>query len=659
MVNNMNRHFSILFFFATAVYAQTSRPVPPQGIEVPAADQKQLEAALTRLAAKIAKLPPSPLLADVRIFHDAVRYALTYNEFLKAEEIFKARELLTQGEQRADALAKGDAPWTRQTGLVVRGYESRIDGSAQPYGLVIPENWSPKVPHKWRLDAWFHGRSETLTEVNFLWDRQHQAGQFLPPDAIVLHLYGRYCNANKMAGEVDLFEAIADMQKKYRIDSNRIAVRGFSMGGAAAWHIAAHHAGRWAAAAPGAGFSETAVFLNVFQNEKVAPPWWEKKLWRMYDATEYAANLYNLPVVAYSGEKDRQKQAADIMAEYMAKEGLTLTHIIGPATGHSYHPDSIPEINRRMDAIMARGRDPYPRQIRFTTYTLRYNRMKWVVVDAMDKHWEKARVDANVTGAHGIELKTENVAALSLDFASGASPLAPGEARISIDGQTVVVPGPESDRSWHPMLVRSAGKWSAGAPQGTELRKRHGLQGPIDDAFWNRFIMVKPTGTGMNAEVSSWADAEMKHAIKEWRRQFRGEAIVKSDSEITNADIASSNLVLWGDPQSNKVLERIAGKLPVKWTRDAITAGSQTFPAATHAAILIYPNPLNPKKYVVLNSGFTFREYDYLNNARQISKLGDYAVVETTTPPDDRYPGKIVLGGFFGERWELLARHGQ
>jgi pimeloyl-ACP methyl ester carboxylesterase len=657
MGNKMNRILLVLLLSAGCATAQ-SRPVPPPGIEVPAADRKALETALARLSAKIARLPASPLVPDVRIFHDAVRYALVYNEFLKPEEMMKARDLLAQGEQRADALAKGDAPWTRQTGLVVRGYESKIDGSAQPYGLVIPANWSASVPHKWRVDAWFHGRSEVLTEVNFLWERQRNAGQFTPADTIVLHLYGRYCNANKMAGEVDLFEALADVKEKYRVDDNRIAVRGFSMGGAAAWHFATHHAGQWAAAAPGAGFAETPVFLDVFQHEKVNPPWWEKKLWKMYDATEYAANLYNLPVVAYSGEKDSQKQAADIMADYMAKEGLTMTHIIGPGMGHAYHPDSIVEINRRMDAILARGRDPYPNRIRFTTYTLRYNRMKWVVADALEKHWEKARVEANVTGEHGVELKTQNVAALSLVFASGFSPLAPGEARISIDGQTVTVAGPESDRSWHARLRKVAGKWSAGAPAG-ELRKKHGLQGPIDDAFWNRFVMVKPTGTALHSAVAKWAEGEMNHAIQEWRRQYRGEAIVKADAEITDADIASSNLVLWGDPQSNKVLARIADKLPVKWTGEKVTAGAQSFPASTHAAILIYPNPLNPEKYVVLNSGFTFREYDYLNNARQISKLGDYAVVDITTPPDDRYPGKIVLGGFFGERWELLANHGQ
>ena len=68
---------------------------------------------------------------------------------------------------------------------------------------------------------------------------------------------------------------------------------------------------------------------------------------------------------------------------------------------------------------------------------------------------------------------------------------------------------------------------------------------------------------------------------------------------------------------------------------------------------MIYPNPLNPKRYVVLNSGFTFREADYLSNARQTPKLPDYAIVDISVPPDYRRPGRVVLAGFFGENWEL------
>src|SRR6185295_1215433 len=159
-------------------------------------------------------------------------------------------ELLRIGQERAEALLAGKAPWARATGLVVRGYRSRIDDSIQPYGLVVPPNWSPDSQRKWRLDAWFHGRNETLSEVNFLVERQSRPGEFTPADTIVLHLYGRYCNANKLAGEIDLFEALDAVKRQYQIDANRIVIRGFSMGGAAAWQFGAHYAGLWAATAP-------------------------------------------------------------------------------------------------------------------------------------------------------------------------------------------------------------------------------------------------------------------------------------------------------------------------------------------------------------------------------------------------------------------------
>jgi len=142
--------------------------------------------------------------------------------------------------------------------------------------------------------------------------------------------------------------------------------------------------------------------------------------------------------------------------------------------------------------------------------------------------------------------------------------------------------------------------------------------------------------------------------MEHWRRQFRGDARVKDDSAVTDADIAAHNLVLWGDPASNKLLSRILEHLPVRWDSQSVRIGTVSFSAAQHVPALIYPNPLNPKKYVVLNSGFTFREYDYLNNARQVPKLPDFAIVDLNLPVSPRYPGGIATAGFFGERWELL-----
>jgi hypothetical protein len=184
------------------------------------------------------------------------------------------------------------------------------------------------------------------------------------------------------------------------------------------------------------------------------------------------------------------------------------------------------------------------------------------------------------------------------------------------------------------------------------------LQGPIDDAFLDSFVFVTPTGQPLNEKVGNWAAAEAEHAVTHWRKQFRGEARVKRDPDVTDADIADSNLVLWGDPSSNRVLARIADKLPIRWSAERVELGDSRFPAANHVAAFIYPNPLNPRRYVVVNSGFTFREFDYLNNARQVPKLPDYAVIDVSVPPGPRAPGGIVKAGFFGEQWQLLPDDG-
>ena len=154
-------------------------------------------------------------------------------------------------------------------------------------------------------------------------------------------------------------------------------------------------------------------------------------------------------------------------------------------------------------------------------------------------------------------------------------------------------------------------------------------------------------------EVGAWAKAEFDRAVEQWRRQYRGDARVKDDTAVTDADLAVHNVVVWGDPKSNALLGRLADRLPIHWTADGVRVGTTNFSAANHVPVLVYPNPLNPHRYVVVNSGFTFREYDYLNNARQTAKLPDWAVVDITTPPGSRWPGKIATAGFFGERWEL------
>ena len=264
----------------------------------------------------------------------------------------------------------------------------------RPYGLVIPSNYQADGEKSVRLDIWFHGRGETLSETNFIDKQTKVVGYYAPQDTIVLHPYGRYSNAFKFAGEIDVLEAMEHVKSQYRINNDLISVRGFSMGGAGCWQFAHLYSDQWFAATPGAGFSETPEFLKSFQNETLQPYWWEEKLWRWYDTDDNAINLAHVPLIAYSGENDIQKQAADVMEIALAKEGIDLVHIIGPKTGHRIHQDSQKIIEEKMYSLARVGNDKLPLTVNKITHSLKYNRQYWLSITGIKEHWEPARVKA-------------------------------------------------------------------------------------------------------------------------------------------------------------------------------------------------------------------------------------------------------------------------
>ena len=642
---------------------------PPPGIPIPLETRVELEEGVAELAKAIEELKRQSVsnptirefLPDVVIYYNAVHYALEHDQFYREKDpndFEIAAEYLRKGMERAIYLKEGQAPWTRQTGLVVRGYVSNIDDSVQPYGLEIPGDYNFESQEPGRLDIWYHGRNNQLSELRFLHDRETKPGRFHSKGTIVLHPFGRYCNANKFVGEIDTFEAIEAVGNHYPIDPDRISVRGFSMGGAATWHMAAHHAGRWAAAAPGAGFSETAVYANVMSKDPL-PTWYEKTLFQLYDATEYAANLFHCPTIAYSGSEDKQKQAADIMETYLQREGLDLIHIVGEGMGHKYDDASINAINAQMDAWLSSPKDRHPQSIRFTTRTLRYSSMLWLTVDALDEHWKRSDIRADVVEGRSIRVDTTNIRGFSIDFPPQFNPFKRAEyPTVNIDGQRINLPKSAGNGAIALSFRRHNDKWilATGESYSKSLEKRPGLQGPIDDAFMSRFLFVLPTGKSRSPEFASWVESESKDAILQWWHQFRGEARVKLDSQITEEDIAESNLVLWGDPDSNQVLSLIVNDLPIEWTDRRFSLNGESYEQSSTAPAIIYPNPLSPKRYVVLNSGFTFSAFSGGTNSLQVPKLPDWSVISLSVSRDERHPKGILDAGFFDEFWQFKAK---
>ena len=125
---------------------------------------------------------------------------------------------------------------------------------------------------------------------------------------------------------------------------------------------------------------------------------------------------------------------------------------------------------------------------------------------------------------------------------------------------------------------------------------------------------------------------------------------MKDDKDVTAADLAKYHVVLFGDPGSNRLLTKLIGKLPVKWTRETVTFAGKEYSSKECYPALIYPNPLNPAKYVVLNTGLTITDRDY-NGDHGMPQWGDYAIVKAT--PNSDLP-EMQVAGLFDEHWQLV-----
>ncbi len=596
------------------------RTLPPQA---PALSAELADPLRQRVNALRTAIPAGDLAPDVEVFAKAVDLALVNGEFFKPGDEKKAATLLDEGEKRLAALKTKKSPWTTSTGSTVRGFRSAIDGSVQPYGVEVPASatGTKKVP----LYVWLHGRGDTDTDMHFMAGRLKGKGQFQSQDAIIIHPFGRHCLGFKSAGEIDVLEAVEHACSHYPVDRNKIALMGFSMGGAGAWHIGAHYTERWAVVHAGAGFVDVRRYQKA---DPAALPPWEVTLWGAYDVPDYCRNFFNVPLIAYSGEIDPQKASADIMEEELKKEGYELKRVIGKQMGHKYSPEGLKEVQQFIDASLAKA--PLPAEdIHFQTRTLRYHTMKWLDVLGLGEHWQDARVDGGLK-AGVVTLATKNVTALNITTKATA---------VTLDGQKLPPSAVGYTRD-------ASGKWAAtvAAAPGT-LRKRPGLQGPIDDAFMTPFLVVTPSGTCADPAVEAWVQSELAHFQKRWREVFRGTLRMIKDTEVTQDDVKSFSLVLWGDVKSNSLIAKIFPLLPPLPGAGGFTGSS--------LPVMIHPNPLIPGRYVVINSGPTFREAHDKTNSLQNPKLPDWALLDLSSPPTAAAAGKVVKAGFFDEQWKV------
>jgi dienelactone hydrolase len=664
-------------------------PPDPAAIAASAAELEQLRNAIESLKSRreLQTASGEALLADVRVYEKAAAWMLRFNEFPKPDALDRLRAVLAEGKRRVERLQAGQPDWHLRPGTSIRGYVSAIDGTHQPFAVTLPAGVEPASSKRWPLHVVLHGRADDMNEVSFI-TRMDGRGPGAskderPGDWIQLDVYGRGNNAYRWAGETDVFEAMAAVRQRFRIDEDRVVLHGFSMGGAGAWHLGLHHPHLWCSVGAGAGFVD---FYNYQKKNPDSPqdrlPFAQNQTLRIYDAVPWALNLANVPFVTYGGEKDPQLLASTTMQQAAEQQGVPLRLIVGAGMGHAFDPASRREFMEFHEQATKTGRPRFGERgrIRFTTTTLRYNRCDWLAIMEFQQEGKSAVVETERDSDGTIRIKTQNVALFT-----AAREIA---EQIGIDGTLLdcrTAAGELLPEVWY---RRTGTSWvvldyqeSRGVSRNPDISKRPGLQGPIDDAFMSAFVCVRGTARPLQPRTAAWADKQLSTFQQEFSKWMRGEARVVNDVDVTEELLSANHVILFGDPGSNLLLRTILAavpdansppaevrpipalppidskvieKLPFRWDAEKLMIGGQSWPADSHALCLVFPNPFNRNKYMVVNTGHTFSERDFrASNAWLFPRFGDAAVLKLSDPGAESAQPELVWSDVFGTDWKL------
>jgi len=630
--------------------------------------RKKTEELRAAVAALNEKKIPDDVLIEVEIFLKAAENIVRFEEWFAKDSVKWTLTTLDRGLERAKQAAERDfrriadhtakdLAWQRTKGTwIIKAYRSRVDNSIQPYSVLLPEEYGKDWDKQWPIDVILHGRDTSITEAKFIATHDGRGGP-APKDRILLEVYGRGNNAYRWAGETDVFEAVeafgirpSGKGSRHLLDDSRIVLRGFSMGGAGTWHLGLHHPDRFCVIGPGAGFTTTHGYIGGLPAKL---PDYQEKCLHIYDAVDYAENVFNVPVVAYSGELDEQKAAADNIEKLLKgfKEPVRFTHLIGPGLKHEMPKPWQDRAELEYGKYREGGRKEKPERIRLVTYTPQYGSCDWVNVFALERMYEKAVIDASWT-AKSVTVTTQNVR----EFSAATS----DDGEIVVDGQKVRIKDGDSGG-----LEKKNGKWGFipdNPPNWVRVKerlfKRRLQSGPIDDAFRSYFCVVNPSRPGWSEATDKHSRAALQEFAAAWDRYFRGKIPMGQTIEIQPTSVVdfknAPHVILFGDPLSNPQIAKVLPKLPIKWTKEKLNVNGVQYDSRTHLPVLIYPHPDYDNRYLVLNSGHTFKEADLKGtNALLYPRLGDWAVIKPTPTAKDPAAYEVVAAGLFDENWQF------
>lgn len=666
---------AFVFVIALACGAQCAAQAPPYGPyraapTRPGRTPAQLRAALQQVDDTVAA---AERRSDVfRTCFPLARLALKKAELAQPYAGAPVGSYVEEGFEFLARLERGEEVRAKPGTVHEGAYVAANDGTVQPYFLYLPEQY--KADCQWPLIVFLHGYVPSISVLRPWVLGETTCSIAARYGCAVLIPYGRRNTDFQGVGEIDVLETIDLVTELYALDPDRVLLSGTSMGGAGAWNLMLRHPGRFAGAAPISGQTDMHAWWP-----RVLPDWPAKRSdlipFRRFmvewdNPVDFPENARGQAIFVQHGELDHliPVEQSREMVRRAAGKGIRIFYHEFVGQGHYIYWDD--ECFVKSWRWLARLPPPSPPQhLSFTTYSLEYNRAFYVTVTDFEQWGIPAHVECRIPAQADthFEVAARNVAAFEIDVRACPIPVRERYVLV-VNGRRRELPVENGERLvWRRPRTQpeqgDARPVPPEAPDGEQAtpaeppaarwppRKRHGLSGPIEEAFDTPFLGV--VGTDGGEELRNRAQDNAARWAREWDAFADGKPRFKTDADVTEDDIQRFNLILFGTPESNSVLARMAAKLPVKIGDRSYAMGEESWEGPTLGLVFCYPNPLAPGRYVVVYSGTLYGER--LSNNHKHDLLPDFLVFR-----GDRFSfdgtNEHVVGGFFDMNWTPAPR---
>jgi predicted esterase len=539
------------------------------------------------------------------------------------------------------ALAGGKNSPPPRTGLIELAYLSDIDGSAQPYYLYVPEKLDLAKPAP--LLLFLHGYVGDLDKVNWFDQTVPESAKKMAEKlgGVLLSPFARSNTDFQGIGERDVMKTIELAKRDYEIDAGRVYLTGASMGASGVWTIGAHTPDAFAAIVPASGRTDYNLWQKV--DRGVLAQYKQLIVDRDFAIT-LQPNFRNLPVWAFHGEEDMLVDPEQSRRMIAALSGLKFEALYEEfPKGDHWTCFNAYDSEKLAAWLGTKKLASRPDHVSYRTYHPRFNRAYWVTIDDFMEFGKPAEIEAKVESAWLISVRAENVARFTLNVATAF--FLQQDLQVRLPDGRLIKPTANKDglATFTPIQIGEA-------PAG-DLRKRGEVSGPVYEAYQRPFCMV--FGTLGDAGAAEQTKIDAGKAALEWYDFAAGVPRVKRDTSVTDEDIQKYNLILFGTPKTNRMIQRIADRLPIGIDEGKFTVGGKTYEGGKLGLAMTYPNPLNRERMVVIYSGTPWGAA--LSKNHKLDLLPDYIVFDDTIAPVSS-TNNFKAAGFFDMGWKLDAK---